>query len=388
MACTGSVLAERPKRADPELMLKVPGDWGPYEAVKVGEVRAGDARYVKWLSVARAAVDAAGDSPEAKAAAADVWIVRRRLATKEELAAMAVQAEQGDEACLCGKKSPTIPEVERQAHLLAEATLLYQLASDKASALRTLSLLRNVAHKAEGNDAVWQLHLRMTMWMEGPEAALREASAIHPSFRRLYDLTVAAGSWGLQGKTKRVLEAVDAELRELPEGGTRERGVMAYELVRAEVVFEGNRDGVRVSELPKDRQAMLRREMVEMAWLGGKEGLVFVPKVEGGTEWERAYQKGGKRAVVDRLAKEGGEELGLRVYTYASAGTYLGTRLPVDEVGSIANEIQDPLLRGTFLAAGLKVLTAGSTVRQYEDALNTVSVPEVGGLSTKNTKGH
>lgn len=114
---------------------------------------------------------------------ADIWLLRKRLASKEELLSMAIQVEQGDEACLCGKTGPSVVEVERQAQLLAEAVLLFHLGQDADAAKLNLGRLRNAAHKSPEHTSISELLLRAVAFTHGSDAAMNEAANLTGALR-------------------------------------------------------------------------------------------------------------------------------------------------------------------------------------------------------------
>lgn len=132
---------------------------------------------------------------------ADVWLVRKRLASKEELLSMAVQVEQGDEACLCGRSGPAVIAVEREAMLLTEAVLLFHLGGDPAAAELNLDRLRTVYRKTPANLSVAELLIRAIAMMKGPEASIAEMVGLGEA-ARIHLLTSATLSRSLKLETK------------------------------------------------------------------------------------------------------------------------------------------------------------------------------------------
>lgn len=288
---------------------------------------------------------------EARGVSADVWTLRRRVATRDQLVAMAVQAEQGDEACLCGKTSPTTPEVERQARLLAEAGLLYHLAGDDASAGRSLALLRNAAHKSSqrpvdnapvDNAVVWQLHVRLAVLLGGADAGVRESAAIADRTTRLAALAGATRTAGLPTPDRRaILRFVLADVREagVP---ARLREVLAGALAEA-----GE---------PREAAEIAGRD-VPVA-IGAPVEPAFVGKLV--DELSRLSVT----AAASRIDALGGDTAS---YFATAAGRGLARRGVA--VRPIAEQVRSPLLRASLAIGAAKALTAEGPRVAFDDFL-------------------
>jgi hypothetical protein len=170
---------------------------------------------VELIRLARTTLDNCGES--CRDLAADVWAVRKRVADRVELASMAVQVEQGDEACLCGKKSPTATALDRQAQLLAEAATLFHRAGDAAGAERNLGKLRNTAHAHADNSLVLELLVRTSTLLGGAPAGVGELSTLRNDRLRVHVLTHAAAARALPTEaTKAVLTEASRAYLALP----------------------------------------------------------------------------------------------------------------------------------------------------------------------------
>jgi len=158
-----------------------------------------------------------------KGLSAEVWNLRKRVATTEDLRSMAVQVEQGEESCLCGKTSPTATEVEKQGVLLAEAILLWHLAGDTDGVRYNTQRLRNVVAQVAGKPeepGLMELLVRAVAIAGGESAkpgkvpdsgkrygeiALWEVAGVKPDAMRVGVLIGAAGSGGVETEARRIL---------------------------------------------------------------------------------------------------------------------------------------------------------------------------------------
>lgn len=324
-----------------------------------------DATPVRLLALARTAVDACGDSPACKSASADVWILRRRLGSPADLSAMAVQAEQGDEACLCGKVTPTTPEVERQARLLAEASLLFHLAGEKADAARNLARLRNVGHKAPADAAVWQLLLRVSLLLDGPNAALRDSGSAASPALRAHALTVAADSAAIApDRRAAVLRYVLTEVSQSPAAHEGLAAPLAMALHRVGLSADARSLLPLVPEASRERLASrLSAGDVPAKAAAPAEARAAATALRDG----RAPRD--VAATLDALAGD------TAPYLWSAAGVEVARVAPREALEQTAAAIRSPLARATFAAAAAKELTAANARAVYDEILFTRAFP-------------
>lgn len=265
---------------------------------------------------------------------ADVWALRKRVATTEELRSMAVQSEQGDESCLCGVKTPTVVAIDRQAHLLAEAALLYHLCGDGEGAMFCLTRLRNVAAKEPSNLGVAELLVRTSALLNGAEAGVREAAGISPAETRGRVLIAASETAGLENSVR------DGLLKAVGDVGTANQLAMVRALERA-----GDSEG---ADAFVDAQPAAERGKLRMA--------LFKLRRERTEKTPDPAALSKALASTDAIAIEHAAETS-------------GGELSVEKVKQIAASLPGGAPRVGFLVGAMRGMTKGTDRVRYEDFL-------------------
>lgn len=329
----------------------------------LGAGAAPQAPEIELIRLARTTLDNCGDS--CRDLAADVWAVRKRVAGKVELASMAVQVEQGDEACLCGKKSPTATALDRQAQLLAEAATLFHRAGDPAGAERNLGKLRNTAHAHADNALVLELLVRTSTLLGGASAGVGELSTLRSDRLRVHVLTHAAAA--------RVLPA-EASRAVLTEAS---RAFLALPVEAREGLARPLFDRLRRAGMTSDARAVADTSPERDAWIE----LLSQPlsTLTAGAPTPDAVRsaltpldgpKPDLRAAAANLAKLDGPAAS---FLQESAGRAVATRDPALAL-DLARQLRPATLRLAFATGAAKQLTDDRAT--WDDFLATHAMPE------------
>lgn len=345
-------------------------------ALAAGFAPADDARRV--VSQATAALSLCGDGcKNERGLAAEVWNLRKRVASPDDLRSMAVQVEQGEESCLCGKTNPTATEVEKQGILIAEAVLLWHLAGDTEGVRYNTQRLRNVVAKVAGKPdepGLMELLVRViALAGEGKppskdgfgDLAVREVAGIKPESMRVRVLLGAATSTGLETDARRKLLTAAAEgWALLPKSDRSDLGIrLAGELRRngldplATAVISELDPASRQRVQPAATPATPTGTPVLAA---SREGIAGVANSVADLVRRGAAPKDIAAAIAAAPAEA-------RVWVASHAGELSGA--DAARAGAIAQALPSGPIRVSWLAGVGKSLTATSPRIRYEDVL-------------------